>query len=64
MLFIKFVIKSLLNCKVSVLFILFIIVISVMLLMLIECVWVDVKSSFSNIILGIDLIVGVCIGDI
>ncbi|EWH06502.1 peptide ABC transporter permease [Pseudoalteromonas lipolytica SCSIO 04301] len=60
----KLAIKSLLNRKASALLTLFTIAISVMLLMSIERVRVDAKSSFSNTISGTDLIVGARTGDI
>ncbi len=64
MLLIKLATKSLLNRKASALLTLFTIAISVMLLMSIERVRVDAKSSFSNTISGTDLIVGARTGDI
>ena len=56
--------KSLLNRRASVLLTLLTIAISVMLLLSIERVRVDAKSSFSNTISGTDLIVGARTGDI
>lgn len=64
MLLVKLAVKSLLNRKASALLTLFTIAISVMLLMSIERVRVDAKSSFSNTISGTDLIVGARTGDI
>ena len=64
MLLVKLATKSLLNRKASALLTLFTIAISVMLLMSIERVRVDAKSSFSNTISGTDLIVGARTGDI
>ena len=54
----KLAYKSLLNRRASVLLTLFTIAISVMLLLSIERVRIDAKSSFSNTISGTDLIVG------
>ncbi|MBQ4858436.1 ABC transporter permease [Pseudoalteromonas sp. MMG007] len=60
----KLAYKSLLNRRASVLLTLFTIAISVMLLLSIERIRVDAKSSFSNTISGTDLIVGARTGDI
>jgi putative ABC transport system permease protein len=60
----KLAYKSLLNRRASVLLTLFTIAISVMLLLSIERVRIDAKSSFSNTISGTDLIVGARTGDI
>ncbi|MBQ4846456.1 ABC transporter permease [Pseudoalteromonas sp. MMG005] len=60
----KLAIKSSLNRKASVLLTLCTIAISVMLLLSIERVRQDAKSSFSNTISGTDLIVGARTGDI
>ena len=60
----KLAFKSLLNRRASVVLTLFTIAISVMLLLSIERVRVDAKSSFSNTISGTDLIVGARTGDI
>ena len=60
----KLAYKSLLNRRASVFLTLFTIAISVMLLLSIERVRVDAKSSFSNTISGTDLIVGARTGDI
>lgn len=60
----KLAIKSTLNRKASVLLTLCTIAISVMLLLSIERVRHDAKSSFSNTISGTDLIVGARTGDI
>jgi len=54
----KLAYKSLLNRRASVLLTLFTIAISVMLLLSIERIRVDAKTSFSNTISGTDLIVG------
>ncbi|WP_249331630.1 ABC transporter permease, partial [Pseudoalteromonas rubra] len=56
--------KSMLNRKASVLLTLFTIAISVMLLLTIERVRQEAKSSFSNTVSGTDLIVGARSGDI
>ncbi|TMP37792.1 ABC transporter permease [Pseudoalteromonas rubra] len=56
--------KSMLNRKASVLLTLFTIAISVMLLLSIERVRQEAKSSFSNTVSGTDLIVGARSGDI
>ncbi|MEZ7279488.1 ABC transporter permease [Pseudoalteromonas sp. 68 DY56-GL68] len=64
MLLLKLAAKSLFNRKASALLTLFTIAISVMLLMSIERVRIDAKSSFSNTISGTDLIVGARTGDI
>jgi len=64
MILIKLAYKSLLNRRASVLLTLFTIAISVMLLLSIERIRVDAKSSFSNTISGTDLIVGARTGDI
>ena len=60
----KLAYKSLLNRRASVLLTLFTIAISVMLLLSIERIRVDAKTSFSNTISGTDLIVGARTGDI
>ena len=60
----KLALKSLLNRRASVVLTLFTIAVSVMLLLSIERVRVDAKSSFSNTISGTDLIVGARTGDI
>ena len=60
----KLAFKSLLNRRASVVLTLFTIAVSVMLLLSIERVRVDAKSSFSNTISGTDLIVGARTGDI
>ena len=60
----KLAYKSLLNRRASVLLTLLTIAISVMLLLSIERVRIDAKSSFSNTISGTDLIVGARTGDI
>lgn len=54
----KLALKSLINRRASVVLTLFTIAVSVMLLLSIERVRVDAKSSFSNTISGTDLIVG------
>jgi putative ABC transport system permease protein len=64
MILFKLAYKSLLNRRASVLLTLLTIAISVMLLLSIERVRVDAKSSFSNTISGTDLIVGARTGDI
>ncbi|MGB2709857.1 MAG: ABC transporter permease [Pseudoalteromonas nigrifaciens] len=64
MILIKLAYKSLLNRRSSVLLTLLTIAISVMLLLSIERVRIDAKSSFSNTISGTDLIVGARTGDI
>jgi putative ABC transport system permease protein len=64
MILLKLAYKSLLNRRASVLLTLLTIAISVMLLLSIERVRVDAKSSFSNTISGTDLIVGARTGDI
>ncbi|SFT98118.1 putative ABC transport system permease protein [Pseudoalteromonas sp. DSM 26666] len=64
MILFKLAYKSLLNRRASVLLTLLTIAISVMLLLSIERVRVDSKSSFSNTISGTDLIVGARTGDI
>lgn len=64
MILIKLAISSLYNRRASALLTLFTIAISVMLLLSIERVRVDAKSSFSNTISGTDLIVGARTGDI
>ena len=64
MILFKLAYKSLLNRRASVLMTLLTIAISVMLLLSIERVRVDAKSSFSNTISGTDLIVGARTGDI
>ncbi|MDN3380135.1 MULTISPECIES: ABC transporter permease [unclassified Pseudoalteromonas] len=64
MILIKLAYKSLLNRRGSAFLTLFTIAISVMLLLSIERVRVDAKSSFSNTISGTDLIVGARTGDI
>ena len=64
MILFKLAYKSLLNRRASVLLTLLTIAISVMLLLSIERVRVDAKSSFSNTISGSDLIVGARTGDI
>ncbi|MGO2010652.1 MAG: ABC transporter permease [Pseudoalteromonas sp.] len=64
MLLTKLAYKSLLNRRASAFLTLFTIAISVMLLLSIERVRVDAKSSFSNTISGTDLIVGARTGDI
>ena len=60
----KLAFKSLLNRRASVVLTLFTIAVSVMLLLSIERVRVDAKSSFSKTISGTDLIVGARTGDI
>ena len=60
----KLAYKSLLNRKASVFLTLLTIAISVMLLLSIERIRVDAKSSFSNTLSGTDLIVGARTGDI
>ena len=60
----KLAYKSLLNRRTSVLLTLFTIAISVMLLLSVERIRIDAKSSFSNTISGTDLIVGARTGDI
>ena len=60
----KLAYKSLLNRRASVLLTLFTIAISVMLLLSIERIRMDAKTSFSNTISGTDLIVGARTGDI
>jgi putative ABC transport system permease protein len=60
----KLAFKSLLNRRASVILTLLTIAISVMLLLSIERIRVDAKSSFSNTISGTDLIVGARTGDI
>jgi putative ABC transport system permease protein len=60
----KLALKSLINRRASVVLTLFTIAVSVMLLLSIERVRVDAKSSFSNTISGTDLIVGARTGDI
>lgn len=64
MILFKLAYKSLLNRRASVLLTLLTIAISVMLLLSIERVRIDAKSSFSNTISGTDLIVGARTGDI
>lgn len=64
MILFKLAYKSLLNRRASVLLTLLTIAISVMLLLSIERVRVDAKSSFSNTISGTDLIIGARTGDI
>ncbi|MGR3982715.1 ABC transporter permease [Pseudoalteromonas sp. 1181_04] len=64
MILIKLAISSLYNRRASAFLTLFTIAISVMLLLSIERVRVDAKSSFSNTISGTDLIVGARTGDI
>ncbi|WP_409424499.1 ABC transporter permease [Pseudoalteromonas sp. RW-H-Ap-1] len=64
MILFKLAYKSLLNRRASVLLTLLTIAISVMLLLSIERIRVDAKSSFSNTISGTDLIVGARTGDI
>ena len=64
MILIKLAYKSLLNRRASAFLTLFTIAISVMLLLSIERVRIDAKSSFSNTISGTDLIVGARTGDI
>ena len=60
----KLAYKSLLNRKASVFLTLLTIAISVMLLLSIERIRIDAKSSFSNTLSGTDLIVGARTGDI
>lgn len=64
MILIKLAMSSLYNRRASAFLTLFTIAISVMLLLSIERVRVDAKSSFSNTISGTDLIVGARTGDI
>jgi len=64
MILFKLAYKSVLNRRASVLLTLLTIAISVMLLLSIERVRIDAKSSFSNTISGTDLIVGARTGDI
>lgn len=64
MILLKLAISSLYNRRASAFLTLFTIAVSVMLLLSIERVRVDAKSSFSNTISGTDLIVGARTGDI
>ena len=64
MILIKLALRSLYNRRASAFLTLFTIAISVMLLLSIERVRVDAKTSFSNTISGTDLIVGARTGDI